>query len=192
MPESRIEFDHQVALEKAMGLFWRYGYEATSLSDLLDEMEIGRQSLYNVFGDKRSLFVETVKHYNNQFTQRVLDTLKAPGSGLENIRKALESSASIASNKDYCGCFLTNSIIRMDPHDEEVGEIVRFANKQIISAYKAALDRAVKSGEVPADTDTRALARFFNNTMHGIVIAGKASQGKAAIADIVKVALASL
>ena len=55
------EFDRQVALEKSMDLFWRNGYEATSLTDLLREMGIGRQSLYNTFGDKHSLFVEALR-----------------------------------------------------------------------------------------------------------------------------------
>jgi len=186
------EFDRQAALEKAMSLFWRYGYEGTSLSKLLDEMGIRRQSLYNAFGDKHTLFVEAVNHYNSQVTQRLLDILMASGSGLRNIRKALELSASFASGKDYCGCFLTNSIVELAPHNKEVAEIVYLANKRITSAFKAALDAAIKSGEISADTDTRAVARFLNSTMHGIVVSGKASYGKTAITDIVKVALSIL
>jgi len=186
------QFDRQEALEKAMGLFWRFGYERTSLSDLLNEMGIGRQSLHNAFGDKHSLFVEAVNHYNNQIAQRVLDTLSAPGSALGNIRRALELSASHASGDNFSGCFLTNSIVELAPHNEEVAKIVQLANKRQTNAFKSALDAAVESGEISSDTDTRAAARFLNATMHGIVVSGKASYGKAAIADIVKVALSNL
>lgn len=175
-----------------MDLFWRYGYEATSLADLLNEMEIGRQSLYNVFGDKHSLFVEAVKHYNDQIVQRMVDILMASGSGLQNIRKALKLSASVASGKEYYGCFLTNSIIELGRYDKEVVEIVRSVDKRIINALKYALEAAIKSGEISADTETQAVARFLNATLHGIVVAGKASHGKRVITDIVKVALASL
>jgi len=186
------QFDRQEALEKAMVLFWRRGYEGTSLSDLLNEMDIGRQSLYNAFGSKRSLFVEAVKHYNNKIVQQAVDTLNTPGSGLRNIRKALKQSASFAAGEDYYGCFLTNSIVELAPHDKEVREIVSLADKRVIRALEAALDAAVESGEISTDTDTRATARFLNGTLHGIVVAGKASHGKAVIADIVKVALSCL
>jgi len=62
------EFDRNTALERAMVLFWRQGYEATSLSDLLGEMGIGRQSLYNAFGDKQALFIEAARHYGDKYT----------------------------------------------------------------------------------------------------------------------------
>jgi len=121
-----------------------------------------------------------------------LDTLMAPGSSLRNIRKTLERSASFASGDDYCGCFLTNSIVELAPHNEEIGEILQLATKRQINAFKTALDAAVEAGEISSDTDTRATARFLNATMHGIVVSGKASYGKAAITDIVKVALSNL
>jgi len=189
---SRIEFDRKAALEKALGLFWRYGYEATSLSDLLEVMGIGRQSLYNSFGSKHSLFVEAIIHYNDQVTQSLVELLEAPGSGLQNIKKALEKSALLASGRDYRGCFLTNSIVELAPHDPEVCRIIRSANKRVINAFKTALEKAIESGEVSHETDPQAVARFLNACLHGIVVTGKASQGKAAIADITKVALASL
>jgi|GEM_PF-5657418 len=110
----------------------------------------------------------------------------APGSSLRNIRKTLERSASFASGDDYCGCFLTNSIVELAPHNEEIGEILQLATKRQINAFKTALDAAVEAGEISSDTDTRATARFLNATMHGIVVSGKASYGKAAITDIVK------
>jgi len=191
MTTSRIEFDRQAALEKAIKLFWRYGYEATGLSDLLNEMGIGRQSLYNVFGSKHELFIEAVKHYNDQVVQRMVSTLTAPGSGVGNIRKVLASSASLASDGDYCGC-LTNSIVELGIHDEEISKVTRAAQKRIMGAFKAALDMAVETGEISANTDTRSVARFLNATLHGIVVTGKASKSKAEVTDIVKVALASL
>ncbi|WP_298859810.1 TetR/AcrR family transcriptional regulator [uncultured Gimesia sp.] len=186
------EFDRQEALEKAMDLFWRNGYEATGLTDLTTEMGIGRQSLYNAFGDKHSLFVEAMKHYASQNSQPLIDMLRAPGSGVENIRQTLEAVVSFMTKGECRGCLLTNSIVELAPHDEEVAEIVRSALNRLEKEFKDAVDRAVESGEISADTDTRAMARFLNNTLHGMVVMGKASASKAALKDVVKIALSKM
>lgn len=186
------EFDRQEALEKAMGLFWRHGYEATGLSDLTSEMGIGRQSLYNAFGDKHSLFVEAMKHYACRNTQPLIDILRAPGSGVKNIRQALQAAVSHLTSGDCCGCLVTNSIVELAPHDEDVAEVVRSALTRVEKAFHNAVDRAVESGEISAETDARAMARFLNNTLHGMVVMGKASASKAALNDVVKIALSKL
>lgn len=186
------EFDREEALEKAMGLFWRNGYEATGLTDLTAEMGIGRQSLYNAFGDKHSLFVEAMSHYASRNTRPLIDILQAPGSGVKNIHQALEAVVSHVTSGDCCGCLLTNSIVELAPHDEEVAKVVRASLHRVEKAFKEAVDRAVESGELSADTDSRAVARFLNNTLHGMVVLGKASASKAALKDVVKIAISRL
>ena len=175
-----------------MGLFWRNGYEATGLTDLTKEMGIGRQSLYNAFGDKRSLFLEAVTHYVSRNSQPLLEILQAPGSGVTNIRNALETIVSFISSGECRGCLVTNSIVELAPHDDEVAEVVRSAVLRMEKVFKTTLDRAVASGEISADTDTRAVARFLNSTVHGLVVLGKASVNKAVLKDVVKVALSKM
>ena len=170
------EFDRRDALEKAMELFWRNGYEATGLSELTHEMGIGRQSLYNAFGDKQSLFVEAIKHYACQNSQQLIDALRAPGSGVKNIRQVLEGAVSHLTNGDGCGCLLTNAVVELAPHDAEVAEVVRTAINRVEKAFRDALERAMSAGEIPAETDSRATARFLNNTLHGMVVLGKHRQ----------------
>jgi len=127
-----------------MNLFWRHGYEATSLASLLREMGIARQSLYNAFGDKHSLFLEAVKHYGDQTIQRLLDSLTSPGSGLKNIHKTFAKIASHANGADCRGCLMTNSIVELAPHDEEVASIVRANEKRINDAFKSVIADIVK------------------------------------------------
>ncbi len=186
------EFDRNEALQKAMRLFWHNGYEATGLTDLTREMGIGRQSLYNAFGDKHSLFVEAVTCYASRNSQPLFDILQAPGSSLSNIRKALAAVVSVVSGEDCCGCLVTNSIVELAPHDDEIAKVVRSAVNRIEKAFKATLDRAVESKEISADTDTRAVARFLNCTLQGIGVMGKASASKAAMNDVVTVALSKM
>jgi len=175
-----------------MVVFWRNGYEATSLTELIEEMGIGRQSLYNTFGDKHSLFIEAVKHYFDFNGQHLLVALQAPGSPVGNIMKALEQVAEGLVSGECRGCLVTNSIVELSPHDEEVRTIVQSIVNRVEKAIQGTLDRAVKEGEVSADMDTRAVARFLNSTVHGLVVMGKASASRAVLKDVVKVALTTL
>ncbi len=175
-----------------MDLFWRNGYEATSLAELVQEMGIGRQSLYNTFGDKHSLFVEAVKHYIGSNGQLIVQQLQAPGSPSGNIRIALEQIVDFVQCGECRGCLVTNSIVELAPHDEEIRSIVQAMVKGVEKTLRATLDRAVKAGEISADADTRAIARFLNSTVHGLVVLGKASASRAVLNDVVKVALTVL
>lgn len=186
------EFDRNAALEKSMDLFWRNGYEATSLTELTQEMGIGRQSLYNAFTDKHTLFVEAVEHYINSNGQHVLNSLKAPGSPVGNIRKTLEQLIEFLLSGECRGCLVTNSIVELAPHDEEVRKVVQSMVKRVEKTLQATLDRAVEEGEIPSQTDTRAMARFFNSTVHGLVVLGKSSASKSELRDVVKVAMTTL
>jgi TetR/AcrR family transcriptional regulator, transcriptional repressor for nem operon len=87
-----------------MCLFWKNGYEATSLADLTQAMGIGRQSLYNIFGDKHSLFVEAVKQCMGSRGQQILMTMQADGSPSRNIRNALEQTVDVILCGDCRGC----------------------------------------------------------------------------------------
>lgn len=186
------EFDRDQALDKAMDLFWTQGYEATGMKDLLQHMGIGRQSLYDTFGDKRSLFLEAVEHYNRYVTQIIVDQLEAEGSPLENIRKMLNGCAKQVSDGNCRGCLLTNTLVELAPHDNEVADASRRVLSRIETAFRRALERASADGELPASADIRALARFFTSTMQGIVVFGKASVSRAAVKDVVKTALSVL
>lgn len=176
-----------------MELFWRNGYEGTSLAELIEAMGIGRQSLYNTFGDKHSLFIEAAKHYINSNGQHLVNALQAPGSPIGNIRTALEQVVELVSGGGECrGCLVTNSIVELAPHDVEVRKVVQSMVNRVEKAIKVTLDRAVDEGEISADVDTRAIARFLNTTVHGLVVMGKASTSRAALKDVVKIALTTL
>src|SRR5437588_10770448 len=78
-------FDRTEMLDRAMELFWYRGYEATSIHDLLEHLEISRQSLYDTFGDKHALFLEALKRYEEKGKASMVATLNGSGSGKEAI-----------------------------------------------------------------------------------------------------------
>src|ERR1700761_2243502 len=83
------EFDRDVALDRAIGVFWANGFAATSTEDLTAAMGIGRQSLYNAFGDKRRLYLEALGAYQARSVGGHLARLNGPVSPLEGVRDLL-------------------------------------------------------------------------------------------------------
>src|SRR5246127_5397194 len=79
------EFDRDVAVERAMSVFWSKGYAATSTDDLLQAMKIGRQSMYDTFGDKRRLYVEALERYQRERVAENIRRLRSTASPLAGI-----------------------------------------------------------------------------------------------------------
>ncbi|HSH40807.1 MAG TPA: helix-turn-helix domain-containing protein, partial [Arenicellales bacterium] len=85
-------FDETEVLERAMTLFWRKGYEATSIQELVTHTGIQRGSLYATYGDKRRLFLAALDHYCGVIAARRLHVLTAPGSGKAAIRRFFQDA----------------------------------------------------------------------------------------------------
>ena len=182
------EFDPERALEQAMEVFWAQGYEATSVQDLLEAMGINRGSMYDTFGDKHTLFVAAIEHYSKTILHRVTDTLEAPGSPLGNVQEMLVGWGKMAishrTNGGCRGCFLSNTVVELAPHDPAVIRTVRSTLDRIEDSLHEALVRGVAAGELSASANCRALARFLHNTVQGLVVLGKAGARRAAVKDI--------
>ena len=183
------QFEREDALEKAMQLFWSQGYQATGVQDLVEHMGIGRQSLYSTFGDKRRLFVEAVAHYGRTVGESLVKTLDAPRPPLANIRKAFTIWLEMATSR---GCLLGNAAIERCPHDPEVATGVRSLLGTTEKALRRALDRAVETGELEPETDTRALAAFLVAAGQGLIVMGKAGASRAKLRVMARVALSTL
>src|SRR5689334_10845246 len=83
------EFDRELALHCATRVFWAKGFASTSTDDLIEAMGIGRQSLYNAFGDKRALYLEALDSYQQATTAGHLKRLNEPASSIAGIRALL-------------------------------------------------------------------------------------------------------
>ena len=108
-------FDEQVALEGAMEVFWQHGYEGAALPQLLEQMGISRQSLYDTFGSKRELFLRTIEHYRGTQLARALALLEREGSPIENIRALLAFFEELALDSRCRGCLVANALVEVGP-----------------------------------------------------------------------------
>src|SRR3954465_6311628 len=107
-------FHEEARLDQAIQLFWERGYDGTSLADLETHLGLGRQSLYNSFGDKHALFLKALERYNRTVGVTATAQLTAPAAGLEAIRGFFDCGLkSLASGHGSRGCLMTNTITEL-------------------------------------------------------------------------------
>ena len=117
-----IEFDRDKAVNRALTLFWRKGYQATSLADLLAAMDIGRSSFYAAFIDKRSFFIECLDLWADR-TLSLLQDARAKGPPIDALQFFFERSfggVQGAGAKANWGCMLVNTVLEMAGVDDEL------------------------------------------------------------------------
>jgi TetR/AcrR family transcriptional regulator, transcriptional repressor for nem operon len=182
------EFDQDKALHKAIRLFSQQGFAATSTDDLMRVMDIGRQSMYDTFGDKRALFLKSLQAYVTESVGSIKATLEEPGSALTAVRNALVYFATRKDLTSTDGCMGMNAICEFGQRDDEVNGILREAARKQREALKDVLTRAKTQAELDSDADVDSLADFFESTLAGIRMAAKSGKSRQALRDIATLA----
>jgi TetR/AcrR family transcriptional repressor of nem operon len=120
MPRTRA-FDADDVLEQAMATFWRRGYRATSLDDLLEAMRLSKSSFYQAFGSKRDVLIEALRRYARSGMQGILDPLMKPDAGRaeieETFARLVRYAASAAGKR---GCLVNNCVVEGAGHEPKV------------------------------------------------------------------------
>ena len=187
------EFKPEEALEAAMELFWRRGYEATSMRDLLEGMGIGRGSFYDTFGDKRALFLAALDRFEDSRTTWAIEVLEASPSPLAGIEEVFERTVeNLVGHEPRRGCLLANSAVELAPHDPEVAERISGYVRRTEDAFESALERAWKRGEIPKKSDPRVLSHFLVTNLHGLRVMARAGAARETLEDAVNVTLRAL
>lgn len=161
------EFNIDDALMKAIELFWRRGYEATSLQNLVDYMGISRASLYATFGSKHDLFLKALRRYDQKFREEmVADMLQSAASPRQAIIKTFEAAiTAVLEGGSRDGCLLINTALELSPHDSESEEIVKRAFVAMEGFFRLMIEQGQAEGEIPetiSPTDTaRGLLGLF-------------------------------
>ena len=182
------EFDRERALHRAISAFSQKGFAATSTDELMRAMKVGRQSMYDTFGDKRALFLKALEVYVTENVRAIHVELRAPGSPLAAIRSALVHFSERKDLSSTDGCMGINAICEFGMRDEDVTRIIRNAARIQRHTLMDALRRAQTKGELDAQTDLESLADFFESTLAGIRIAAKAGKTRPALKRIAEVA----
>src|SRR5580704_7481844 len=185
------EFDPERALSKAMSLFWRRGYENTSLEMLMKEMGIAKQSLYDTFGDKRALYLKAMAHYRDQTNSQMQKMLNEIPSVREGFARLLYGLAAETREQHERGCLLLSANLQRDPKDAVVRDFFRDNQARVEAIFLQALARAQKQEELSAKDDPTALARFFVATIQGMRAMARLKSDKKALEQVAQIALAA-
>ncbi|MCL6706724.1 TetR/AcrR family transcriptional regulator [Pseudomonas sp. R2.Fl] len=186
-------FDREAALKQAMLLFWRKGYEATSIAELVEAMGIGSPSLYAAFGSKEALYAEALRYYATNHEAFVWGRFFAAGSAREAIVALLMDSAAALTGSVVdipSGCMVALSSVGSEGH-AELGELVRSQRAVTFERLKTRLERALADGELPPSTDVGALARFVQTVQFGMSILARDGVGRADLEDVARLAIMS-
>jgi TetR/AcrR family transcriptional repressor of nem operon len=187
------EFDPDSALLKALELFWERGYEATSMSDLVEHLGIARASIYATFGGKHELYLTALDRYGELVNPELLTGLSQPGPALPAVRTLVERYAAEAAGEDgRRGCFVVNTAVELAPRDATAARRVQASWDYVETALTSALIRAQAQGELAKGKDPRALARCLLVLMQGLRVMGKAATEPDRLRDAAAQALAIL
>ena len=186
------KFDPQQALAAAMNVFWRLGYEGTSLDVLMAEMGIARQSLYDTFGDKRSLYLKALAHYRdetNTSMRRLFNSAPTVKDGFEQLLFGLSAESRALHAR---GCLLLSANMERAAGDSVITDFLRRNQAEVESIFREALQHAQSSGELSRKRDPAALARFFVVTIQGMRALARLKSDRRALEEVARVALAVL
>jgi TetR/AcrR family transcriptional repressor of nem operon len=181
------KFDVDEALRLAMEAFWRRGYEATSMQDLVNETGVNRASLYATYGDKRALFLAALKAYDEKVRCRLTRELADRFEPVEAIRRLF---AAFGGQLDQAGgnwgCLLTNTALELAAHDQEICEIVAAAQMDLELFIREQIGRGQRSGTIPPALDPQEAASGLLASLLGLLVLIRSRPDKALVSAIVE------
>jgi TetR/AcrR family transcriptional regulator, transcriptional repressor for nem operon len=183
------EFDRDDALERATRAFWAKGYASTSTEDLLAVMNIGRQSLYNAFGDKRKLYLEALERYQRESMARNLERLNGSASTLGGIEALLRGLVSNDAGVRALGCMGVSAICEFGAADPELAMLRSKVAPRLFRRLVERIREGQACAEVDRAIDAREAAAFLQMTMQGIQLAARAGGDTKSLGTLVKFAI---
>ena len=185
------EFDEGVALEATIRRFWAGGFAATSVRDIGNAMGLGQASVYNAFGDKRTLFTQCLDRYLDANMRariaRVEKTLP-PRQAIETflteiVERSLESRL---------GCLLANAALEVAPHDPDIADVVAERMGELETFFRRCVVAAQNDGSISPDIDPVDAARLLLTTVMGLRVLARGYPNRAVLESAARQALSLL
>ncbi|HVK74135.1 MAG TPA: TetR/AcrR family transcriptional regulator [Kofleriaceae bacterium] len=184
------EFDRDEVLGRAMQLFWSRGYEATSMADLVDHLGIGRQSLYDTFGDKHALYLAALDHYVERSAAPPFECDVPVRKQLRMLFTSVIDRA-VGEPERNC-CLLILAAAERATVDDEVAARVAAASQRLEKVLTRRLTAAQRDGEIGSHHDPLALARFLTSAINGLQLTGRTARDRKHLEQIADTTLSLL
>ena len=171
MPSGRgRQFDADVALDRALEVFWARGYEGATLPELTQAMGINRPSLYAAFGNKEQLFRKALDRYQTGPMSFLTEALKEP-----TARSAAEAIFSgfidMQRNREKArGCLIVSGALASGEEAETVRQELARLRQSIVAVFRKRFERAVENGDLPKGTDCATLGRYVATVLGGLAV----------------------
>lgn len=186
-------FDEQEVLDKALQLFWRKGYHATSIQDLVDELGINRASMYDTWGDKHRLYLAALKRYRQYASSWFLEEIRSEKPArqiIENFLKHLVND--MIADADRKGCFVVNSTTELATMDKEVRAMVEENRRTVEQVLAELIKEGQASGQFSSAHSPESLARFVFSVISGIRVVCKTQISNRELQEVIDITLSAL
>jgi AcrR family transcriptional regulator len=182
-------FDVDLALDRALHVFWRKGYEGTSLSDLTKAMRINRPSLYAAFGNKEALFRKTLDRYSKGPTAFSADALRAP-TARGVVERLLRGTVDLLTDRRTPrGCLMVQSALACGDAADSIRQELASRREAGEAALRRRFQRAKREGDLPSNADPADLARYVTTVMHGMAVLGAGRATRPQLLRVMETAL---
>jgi TetR/AcrR family transcriptional repressor of nem operon len=186
------EFDEAEVLDQTIELFRARGYQSTSFNDLTSELGVSRQSLYDTYGDKQTLFLAALKRYRERALNQIKAVLATPGPVRPLLAQLFKGAIAGTCSEGNPGCLMVNSMVEMVPHDPAIQAMAITHARDLESLLAARLSAAQRTGDITKDKNPTILARYFYHTLLGLAVAARALGERDTLADSAALALQAL
>lgn len=176
-----------------MHLFWRNGFEASSMQDLVEATGINRASMYNTFGDKEALFLAAIDHYVENVNRQRLAMLEEDLPAREAIARYFDGLVTFSVGEGRrLGCLLTNTAIELGPRNRRVDRRLSEIFARVRAAFEQVVRRGQTTGNIASDKDPADLAQYLLCCVQGLRVLARAETDEHALRATVAVALSAL
>jgi TetR/AcrR family transcriptional regulator, transcriptional repressor for nem operon len=161
-----VEFNEVEKIEKAMNVFWEKGYNATSMQDLVDAMQINRSSLYNTIGDKHQLFMKCIGSYFENAMKELVEKVAKETSAKDALIKIITDKAEwiVACDK---GCLGMKTSFEIAPEDTAVRNQMSKQSDIFIAFMATIVQKAMDDGEMDNSEDAALMAEYIATSFTG-------------------------
>jgi AcrR family transcriptional regulator len=182
-------FDRDAALTTATELFWKKGYEVTSIAELCDSIGIEPPSLYAAFGSKENLYSECLDYYQQTIAPLIWDGLDKAPTAKDGFAAVLHGTAKVLpSTIRASGCMVTLSAAG-ENGDTALGKKIKAARGAGLKRFEARLRRGIADGDVPRRVNVKAIARFFLDLQQGMAVQARDGASTRTLKEIASLAM---
>lgn len=185
-------FDREVALDRALRLFWTQGFEGTSIADLTDALDINPPSLYAAFGSKEELFREALDLYLRAYGIPIERAIAEEKTALDAIVRILRDAARLfPAGATPGGCVVSSGTLNCAPDHRSIADVVAADRERLVTALEQRITAGKAKGEIPRGADPATLARYFATVISGMSVQAVDGADEATLLAIAEVAVAA-